>query len=191
MKRYILALLLALAASLLLCSCGSSLEPAVKSTWKMTYAVDEFGDKTGDIDIVATVYGKFSNTATTDSDLKVEIIHDPTDTRGGYAYFTIRLYEYQRNTPSIYSGDKPTLKIKIADKIYEQRLPYDSKTSDLFIYDAGFTSECYEPMYDTLFNNAAEIRCIITSWKSTYEFTLDGSGFSDAVTSIMTNAPTE
>ena len=62
------------------------------SIWEVKYFVDDFGDFTDSGYISASLEGKFSNSATTNSDLGVRFII----TKQSVA---IKLYEYNRNHP--------------------------------------------------------------------------------------------
>lgn len=158
---------------------------ASNNSWKIVHVLDDFGDKTGDVHIAGRFLGKFSNTATKDSPLGVEIIYDPNDMRGGKNYFTIRLYEYCNDTPEFYrSYDEPALKVKIGENVYEQKLDFKASETDLWLVDNGFQSailNCYSPVFDALSNDVGDVKCVITVWKSTYNFTINGSGFASAI----------
>lgn len=60
--------------------------------WKVDYYVDDFGEKTKEGYVKADLYGTFSNSATTNSDLRVEFVIDKESIR-------IQLYEYGGNHP--------------------------------------------------------------------------------------------
>lgn len=60
--------------------------------WKIGYYVDKFNEPTKDPYISTEVNGRFSNSATTNSDLKVRFLVDFSEIR-------IQLYEYGRNHP--------------------------------------------------------------------------------------------
>lgn len=60
--------------------------------WEIGYYADDFGDPTKESYISTELYGTFSNSATTNSDLKVEILIDKENIR-------IQLYEYASNHP--------------------------------------------------------------------------------------------
>lgn len=178
MRKSVLITML-LATIFLLSSCATT---ETSDTWKMGYVLDDFGDQTDEVCVVGRFSGTFSNSATTDSDLEVEVIYNCSSTRGGDSYFTIHLLEYCKKMPTFYSDDNPTLKVKIGDEIYEESLEYNTLGSDLWLVNReSFRSECYSPVFETLSDNTSDIRCVITAWKSTYEFTLEGSGFSSAL----------
>lgn len=60
--------------------------------WAIEYYVDEFGDHTTDGFISTTIDGTFSNSATTNSPLRVKIVIDSS-------LVLINLYEYADSTP--------------------------------------------------------------------------------------------
>lgn len=60
--------------------------------WSVGHYVDDFGEPTKEGYISATVFGTFSNSATTDSNLRVEFLIDKNSIR-------IQLYEYAGNHP--------------------------------------------------------------------------------------------
>lgn len=60
--------------------------------WKVSYYVDDFGEPTKEGYVFTRCTGKFSNSATTNSELGVEFIIDESNIH-------IPLYEYNRNHP--------------------------------------------------------------------------------------------
>lgn len=60
--------------------------------WRIEYYIDEFGDRTTDGFISTTIDGTFSNSATTNSPLRVKMVIDSS-------LVLINLYEYADNTP--------------------------------------------------------------------------------------------
>tara|TARA_Y100001968_G_scaffold314705_1_gene340416 strand:- start:588 stop:884 length:297 start_codon:yes stop_codon:yes gene_type:complete len=69
----------------------------LNANWESNYFVDEFGDLTKDPYISTIQYGGFSNSATTNSMLKVKFIIKKDDV-------AIQLYEYGGTTPVKTSG---------------------------------------------------------------------------------------
>jgi len=93
-----------------------NIEPSLsqQEDWIFKYYVDEFNDETEDSYITYKTFinGKFSNSATTNSDLKVEIIAD------SFNDITITLYEYGRSkvkNSSSRNVDKYSITIKTSD----------------------------------------------------------------------------
>lgn len=74
--------------------------------WSINRYVDDFGEQTGEGYVSATVYGTFSNSATTDSELTVLFLID-------YNTIRIKLYEYSRNHPMKSDG---IIDFKVKDK---------------------------------------------------------------------------
>lgn len=64
-----------------------TLETKPVPAWERGFYVDEFGDATTDSYITSTLYGSFSNSATTNSPLRVVFVVDK-------AYFKFKLFEY-------------------------------------------------------------------------------------------------
>lgn len=83
----------------------------IGAAWKTAYYVDEFGDKTNDEYIYTEVKGVFSNTATQDSPLTVQIAVD-------HDVVSIFLYEYEDSLVKSTSSISYRVKIKNdSDKI--------------------------------------------------------------------------
>ena len=80
------------------------------SIWKVKYYVDDFGDFTDNGYITANIVGRFSNSATTNSELGVRFIIDDD--------VAIKLYEYNRNHSV--SG-------KISIKTYQIHIKHNGK----------------------------------------------------------------
>ena len=91
-------------------------------TWTLEQSVDDFGDKSGNPVIQSEVTGTFSNTATSESDLKViaYIISDDTGTIVGEGKYVLafRLFEY---------GDHVATYISSDDKIFKTIYAYFTK----------------------------------------------------------------
>lgn len=138
MKKTILSILI-VAMLFTLCSCGGNDTPTTteqskkeqssettteaqvtesttekeSSMWQIDYYVDEFNEATDEGYISNSTYflGKFSNSATTDSNLLVEVLVDNTDVN----FF---LYEYGRSlvkNSSSYNDETYNIKMKTAD----------------------------------------------------------------------------
>lgn len=72
--------------------------------WTIGNYVDDFGEKTDEQYVATELFGTFSNSATTNSDLRVRFLIDKDDIR-------IQLYEYARNHP-IKGEDEVTFKVR-------------------------------------------------------------------------------
>lgn len=103
---------LSLALTAIFYSCGNSSPSAdtVKDNsygiWNINYYVDDFGEKTDKGYVSTEIKGKFNNSATTDSDLRVVLSVDT-------ACVYIRFFEYGGTHPvKGRSGDQIDFKIK-------------------------------------------------------------------------------
>ena len=141
MKK-ILCALLALTLAL---PCFACAEEA--PTWEVKYYLDEFQEPTGDPYIVGgPFYGNFSNSATTNSNLKAYVFYDG-------AYTSIRLFEYGRyQVSNSFSSDKGYI-ISIRATVYNPPMAdytyiHDfhtkgtafSKSTDVYIYSRDMES---------------------------------------------------
>ncbi|NJD22834.1 MAG: hypothetical protein FIA82_09235 [Melioribacter sp.] len=102
--------------------------------WSVRFYVDEFGEPTkqGYITNTSPIYGMFSNTATQNSDLKVDLlIGNPSD-------ISIQLYEYARNNPvkaissdsySVLIQDKDGGRLSLTAVNYSDRLSLNKSSS--------------------------------------------------------------
>ncbi|MFI3240335.1 MAG: hypothetical protein R3Y22_07075 [Bacteroidales bacterium] len=90
--------------------------------WKVGYYVDDFGEPTKEVYITCDIYGTFSNSATTNSDLRVRFLIDNNSMR-------IQLYEYARNHPIKGEG---TIKFRVLDSNGKTHsfTTYNGKTGD-------------------------------------------------------------
>ena len=114
---------------ILLIGTGCNKSEENSNFWIVSYYKDEFKESTDECYITNNKYieGTFSNTATTDSKLYVEILADETN-------FSIRLLEYGKNIVKNNSSNKAvgyTIKVKYDDgkesKIYAYMQPGDDK----------------------------------------------------------------
>lgn len=96
-------LLLSIAFIISIYSCGSVESTSNNQKWKVTYFVDSFGDPTenGYITNVPAILGTFSNSATTNSKLKVDFIIDIHE-------ISIVLWEYGNLKVKALSYEFPT-----------------------------------------------------------------------------------
>jgi hypothetical protein len=74
--------------------------------WQIGYYVDDFGERTDEYFVSMYLFGTFSNSATTNSELKVRFMIDKNSSR-------IQLYEYASDHPLKGEG---TIEFKIRDK---------------------------------------------------------------------------
>jgi len=85
--------------------------------WSVSHYVDEFGETSKDAFIIGSTQGTFSNSATENSNLNVDILID------GESKISIQLFEYAGKNP-VKSGVEENYKIKIKSS--------DSKTAVLY-----------------------------------------------------------
>ena len=208
MKR---AISLALTAVMLLalCACGSSAaaettpEPTAESTaeptpiptpeptaepaptWTINHYVDDFGDETGGIYLSATFDGVFSNTATTNSPLKVVVYYVPGGVMSADE-FSFRLLEYNDTRATYTNNSDTTIKVKVDDDIYATSLYGIAPNGDVSLFN-NFEERlmCFNAIFDTLTAAEKDVRCIIEIDHSEYSFTMEGSGFADGVEQLM------
>ena len=100
--------------------------------WRIGHYVDEFGEPTSKAYVVnsSKIEGKFSNSATQDSPLYVDILINSADE------IAIQLYEYRPENPvKAYGTDDYSVRIKDANgEIYDLRA---SNYSDRLVLDSG------------------------------------------------------
>jgi len=122
--------------SLSLSDVGGSATPGATgaSMWRVRHYQDKFGEATkeGYITTETPILGTFSNSATQDSELRVDLLLDANQDAN------IQLYEYARNNPvKAYSPDNYDVSIKGKDgKVmnltatnYSDRLSFDKRAS--------------------------------------------------------------
>jgi len=143
--------------------------------WRKSYYTNEFGEKTNEsvVTAVKKIKGTFSNTATENSPLLVQLlINNPSD-------ITMRLYEYAGDNPvkasyayscfirvkgsdnttlefqAIYSGDGLSLKRKNSQKLHEMLMK--GGTTKFFIYEAQTPTTQYNFMIEDKDNGYKKI----------------------------------
>jgi len=167
--------------------------PQEKSSWKIAYYVDDFGDPTDDFYLQGTFTGTFSNTATNGSDLTVVVCYDYNvsnreyidgkayDTTGGYNMI-FRLLEYNDHKATFHNNDNMILKVKIADEITEYELGGIAPNGDLMLTTQFDKSGNFPPamIFATVMeHNIYDISCIIEIGSSKYSFTMNGNGLKE------------
>lgn len=127
MKRILCAITIITLILSTLVGCGNSNEDS--KLWVVSYYEDEFKEPTDECYITNSKYikGTFSNTATTDSELYVQILVDKS-------CFSIKLLEYEKNIVENSSASKAvnyTITVKYDDgeksKFYADMQPGDDK----------------------------------------------------------------
>lgn len=165
--------------------------------WKVGYTVDEFGDKTDVGYVIGTFLGKFSNTATSGSDLKVFVYYFPDSNM-----FAFRLAEYGDYVATYSKNDLINLSIKIGDEVYGIECMGMAPNGDVYLsshyayedetlrrMNGTAREEVFNAFQTALLENSDEISCSIiigdaqeiyfSSGVSKYTFKIDGNGFSE------------
>lgn len=219
MKKFF-ALILTLVITFGMTACGGSTkdiqptdaaEPTAEPTpapeveysdkWEIDYAVDDFGDPTEQVYIRSMpISGKFSNTATTDSDLTAVLFFEPyftnpsnytlnskgnIETIDGNARscLSFRLLEYGKQKATYLDSEDMVLKFKIGDDSFSTNLYGNAPNDDLFF---GFLEGGYKDEDQMMIRwiNALrfgkEVKCVIEIGSSKYSFSIDGEGFIEA-----------
>ncbi|MCK3684232.1 hypothetical protein [Maribellus sp. YY47] len=144
-------------------------------SWDIGYYVDDFGERTGEFFVSMFVNGTFSNSATTNSDLKVRFMIDKNSSR-------IQLYEYARDHPVKGEG---FIYFKIRDK--------NNKEFEIRAYNSDHGNTTIEDEYDkklrNILLNGGEIKFVAEADKygspSTYKFAIDNADwFENAITKM-------
>ena len=139
MKKILLAIVLIIS----IYSCGSTTN---NQKWKVSYLVDEFGDSTTDKYVTTEKYlwGKFSNSATDNSKLKVQFVITKTGESFNigidlYEYGSLKVKALSYDHPTSYSirikhNDTPNNKFWCAenegDRMYVEDCPYYYKNNE-------------------------------------------------------------
>ena len=145
--------------------------------WSKSFYVDDFGDKTNQGFISQTVKGKFSNSATQNSRLRVKILISNANVMENVPWF--RLYEYDGRNPikGVYSQNGMSCRIKNQDNIIF-RLPItQNQGSDHF--EISYIKKNIK-MFEELIANegTASFVCIDdNSSTSKYMFKFDFKGY--------------
>ena len=147
------------------------------SSWELKEFVDDFGDPTGETYLRSIVSGTFSNTATSDENMKVVIGYLPQKLGDNYVpTLTFRVVEYDdtlKVKATYTESDDITIKVKIDDEITEGQLIGTPPNGDLRLIGGP----CILKIYDTLVEAEQDVRTIIEIGSSKYSFTIDSEGF--------------
>ncbi|MCH5349279.1 MAG: hypothetical protein J1E40_08140 [Oscillospiraceae bacterium] len=155
----------------------TELEP--ESPWIQKFFVDEFERPTNKPYISGTFYGKFSNSATTDSELIVKIVVQ----RYGKLYvndlISISLYEYGSHLVKNSYSKSEEYKILILEESGKRLLEYSemySKSDSIYID----TSKDENTFINALLNNnTLTVRIEERDGMSSYLFDIDCTGFKE------------
>ena len=205
-KGFLLVGILATVLSVFL-GFSASAEQTKEGVWEINQTVDDFGDVTEDSEtyITTTVEGTFSNTATTDGNLKVVIYYIPDEDPS----FSFRLLEYD-NTPATYFDDSEMrILFKVNDDVYEHYLIGTAPNGDVYLSDYGELKVKFDQEEDNMttkekitlnnqmlepdlpleesgvkqvtqfLSNGDDIRFVIYIDSSKYSFSIDAAGFLD------------
>ena len=138
------------------------------TSWEISYAVDDFGDKTDEAVLRGSFTGTFRNTATSSSNLDVYLFVNKLTSGGSMIY--IRLMEYGNHKATYSSRDEMKMQVKVDDAVMEFFVFGSPPNSDLYLNGDAVTGYLYE---------GKEIACVIDIGNSRYNFTIDGNGFAE------------
>ena len=115
--------------------------------WSKSFYVDEFGDETNDGFISQTVKGKFSNSATENSPLRVRMFINNANVMENTPWF--RLYEYDGRNPikGVYSQNGMRCRIKHQDNTITELPIIQNQGSDYFTPRTDGFNEYYINIY--------------------------------------------
>lgn len=147
--------------------------------WKEHGVVDDFGDAIDASVLVDTVHGTFSNSATENADLTVDIKYqfNTAESGGNYTGFSFKLLEYNDNPANFI--DSAEFLYKIDGEVNDSTL-YET-TSAGVVCDGGGLG-CKAPMSASCeiakaLSEGKEVKCVIKHMTSKYNFTLKPDGF--------------
>ena len=143
----------------------------INKYWNVRYFVDDFGKETNDgyVSVVRYIKGSFSNSATTDSKLLVDIISSEEE-------FGFKLFEYGRKSP---------VKGYLTQVVYTIKMR-DDKGKDYLIYGDLWKESnrisVRSEYIDTIRNLLIEGRTLQVvlqgvTYGATYSFTIDGKHY--------------
>ena len=150
--------------------------PDETSNWYLIDEEDDFGDKTGKKVLLRVFTGRFRNTATIDSELKVAVgCHIETLITGkGTGTFYINLFEYGDNRVTFTSSEAENMSLRMKIDNTEQEyalICYPPYSSFFFESDDGATA------FGNALCNGDVIKCVMDIGSSRYNFDIDGTGF--------------
>ena len=147
--------------------------------WEKDFYVDDFGDETNNGFISQTVKGKFSNSATQNSRLRVEIYISNANVMENVPWF--RLYEYDGRNPikGIYRQNRLDCKVKNQNSIVSNTTLYIYEGYDYFTLGGGRE---WEKMFKELILNEGSAKFVCadsTNKTSKYMFEFDFKGYNN------------
>ena len=152
----------------------------LNANWESKYFVDEFGDLTNNAYITSTQYGVFSNSATTNSTLKVKFLIEKDEV-------AIQLYEYGGTSPVKTSGSSKEyrIKIKVNDEVYET---YGHHLGNrLSLGNWRNREEKSLELIKTILNNETIKFKIYGTYSDEYSFDLKSDNFAEVYTDTYPN----
>ena len=159
----------------------TEISPSEITSWEMINVVDDFGDATGEKAIRGFFSGRFSNTATSGSDLSVYVFCSEDGS------LRLRLLEYGNRKLSSTHWGEYLFRTKVDGVEESFYISWDILMSpDLYFKDSAEESVLRNYFYD-----GKEVRCLIRIQSSEYNFTIDGKGFSNLYDEVtQTASPT-
>jgi hypothetical protein len=148
--------------------------------WSKSFYVDDFGDETNNGFISQTVKGKFSNSATQNSPLRVRMFIDNANVMENTPWF--RLYEYDGRNPikGVYRQKRLLCRIKNQDNTISLLDLVQNQGSDYFTPPTDIFHQTNMRMYEDLITNegTASFACIDeNSSTSKYMFKFNFKGY--------------
>jgi len=151
--------------------------------WTEEFYVDDFGDPTSESYIRGLFSGRFSNSATSGSQLDVCFFMEKELAYASYDMFSIRLLEYGNHRADFHGSDADdvSIKVKIDDVVTEDEADYILENDGEIYIKRG--NKIFKAVIDAL-NQDKEISFVITigiygSLESTYRFDIDANGLED------------
>lgn len=172
------------ALELILADSAAEKERAL-SQWTVEHFVDEFGDETDSRYLRSKkITGYFSNTATSKSTLDVYVYYEKGD------YIRFRLLEYGSHRATHLSSDKIMLAFKVNDETHYMNLKGSSDLSSDVYTSArmnDYDADDFAVLKSALISGET-FPCYITIGNSSeYHFSIDGTGFSSALSELETD----
>ena len=171
--------------------------------WTLNQTVDEFGDVTEDSETIiqTSVEGTFSNTATTDAELTVNIAVYPQEYMNRiFPVMAFDLLEYSKQSATFLDNSNKRILFKIGEEKEEHYLTGKSPNGNLYLSNNSDKAYAFEttgkPLYkDSGFSKIAkslyegnDVKCIIYIDSSSYHFTISSSNFAAICDEIGFNA---
>tara|TARA_B110000261_G_scaffold19121_1_gene19147 strand:+ start:119 stop:676 length:558 start_codon:yes stop_codon:yes gene_type:complete len=151
--------------------------------WGKSFYVDDFGDETNNGFITQTVYGKFSNSATENSRLRVRIFINNANVMENTPWF--RLYEYDGRNPikGVYSRNTMSCRIKDKnDEIFRFSLDQGQGENYMYMSNSGkWNKRTISRLKEIIVNEGlANFVCIDDNTSSSkYMFKFDFKGYNN------------